>query len=68
MRRNEIPQEYRVEGIPPAILGKITEFQDAVHQYAFKGAADPLDYDDIIEQLCIARYNLERTIKTYLEK
>lgn len=68
MKRSDMRAEYRVEGIPPSILAKITEFQKAVDEYAFIGTKHPEDHEAIEEQLCVARYNLERTIKTQLIK
>ncbi len=58
----------RVEGIPPSILGKITEYTDACFERAFIGTLDAEDHLTVEELYHISRYNLERTIKTELEK
>ena len=61
-------QTLRVEGIPPAILAKITEYTRACFERAFIGAQEPDDHEAIEFFYENARYNLERTIKTELEK
>lgn len=58
---------YQVSGLPPAILGKISEFQNAVRDAAFAGSNHPDDAETIREHVDWCRYQLERTIKTYLE-
>ena len=54
--------------IPSAIKAKITEYRIACEEYAFVGAKAPEERQQVIDDLCIRRYNLERTIATYLEK
>lgn len=58
----------KVDGIPPSIRGKMTEFLDATREYAFIGAAYSDDRQAIEDNMQIAWYNLERTIMTELEK
>lgn len=59
--------EYQVE-IPRVVKAKITSFQDAVEAYALKGAADPKDYDQIVEERDYAWYELAKTIEAQMEK
>ncbi len=59
---------YRVEGLPPAIRGKVTQLINAAHDAAWVGSAHPFDMDDIREYEHISRYELERTIMTHLER
>jgi len=59
---------YQVEGLPPSIKGKITEFADACRSYAFKGSYDTYHAAEVEEAFHVARYDLERTIATHLEK
>lgn len=58
----------RVEGLPPSILGKITEYTAACYEMAFIGTQDAEDHPAIEEEYEMARYDLERTIQTELEK
>lgn len=57
-----------VDGLPPAILGKITSLIDASFEYAFIGAKDPQDYESIEREFDWSRYQLERTIKNHLDR
>lgn len=59
---------YNVDGLPPSIKGKITSALKAAQDYAFLGAAPPEDHDAVVENLQVARYDLERTIMTHLER
>lgn len=59
---------YVVEGIPRSIKAKITELINASKNHAFLGSQDPEDHEEIEEYLHVARYNLERTIKTEMSK
>lgn len=59
---------YTVEGLPPSIKGKITQFYNAVTEYACIGTQDPEFRGDIKDALVEARYELERTIKTLLDR
>lgn len=71
MSRSRIPPRdpnYAVDGTPPAILGKITLLIDAAMTYAFRGSMAPDTADAAEEDLQIARYDLERTIKTVLSR
>lgn len=61
-------QNYHVDGLPRSIKAKITEFGNAAAEYAFIGAAHPGDYETIEDNAQIARYDLERTIETVLER
>lgn len=54
--------------LPTSIKAMITKYGNAARAYAWKGAAHPEDADAITEQFQIARYNLERTILTHLNK
>lgn len=49
---------------PAAVKAKITQFERAVNDYAFLGAAEPADHDAIVEQAQWARYCLEQTVQT----
>lgn len=59
---------YRVEGLPPAIRGKITQLMNASLDAAFSGSQEPEVCKQQIEYEKVCRYELERTIKTYLDK
>ena len=61
-------QEYRVEGLPPTIRAKMTEFFDVATDYAFRGSMDDAREAEVYESMGIAKYNLERTIKTLLDR
>lgn len=64
-----IPQDHNYRTTcPAAIKAKITALETAAIEYAFKGTHDPEDYDAIIEDAQVARYNLERAILTAIEK
>ena len=54
--------------LPAPIKAKVTQFANAVHDFAWRGAQHPEDAVAIEQTLMAARYNLERTIETYLEK
>ena len=54
--------------IPPPIKAKITRLLTAAHDAAFVGAAHPGDMQQIKDDLHTARYNLERTIQTFLDR
>jgi len=62
-----VDQNYRVDGLPSAIKGKVTQFANAAMDYAMVGAAHPMDVRAIEEYYHESRYELERTIQTYLE-
>ena len=69
--RKQVPPvdpNYRVEGLPPSVRGKVTQFAEAAMDYAMIGAAHPLDMGGIEEQYHNCRYELERTIKTLLDR
>lgn len=70
MARQVPPRDpnYQVDGLPPSIKGKVTELAEASMNYAFVGAADPLDMPGIEEAFHIARHDLERTVKTLLDR
>lgn len=53
---------------PAPIKAKITAYMKAVQDFAFKGTQDPKDHAQIVRDLASARYNLEQTILTYIEK
>ncbi len=59
---------YRVEGLPPAIRGKVTQLMNASHDAAFAGSAHPDDMDSTREYEQVCRYELERTILTHLQR
>ncbi len=61
-------EEDKVDGISPSIRGKMTEFFDAAMQYAFLGSMMVGDRDAVKNDMHAAWYNLERTIKTELDK
>lgn len=64
-----IPQDHNYRtACPAAIRAKITALEHAAMDYAFKGAAHPADVDALTEAAQVARYNLERTILTFLER
>lgn len=54
--------------IPPSIKGKITELIRAADQAAFAGSMSPQDAVDARQSLETAKYNLQATIQTALEK
>lgn len=54
--------------IPAPIKAKITQFKNATVDMAFVGMAMPEDRAQIEEYFEVARYDLERTIKTFLER
>lgn len=60
--------QYEVDGLPPPIKAKITQFDQACQEYAFMGSQPPEDHEAIVHDYLQARYNLERTIKTLLER
>lgn len=53
---------------PAQIKAKITAYMRAVEKFAFLGAQPPEDRDQIEQDLKFARYNLEQTILTHLER
>lgn len=53
---------------PAPIKAKITAYMRAVEEFAFIGTQPPEDHDQITRDLKTARYNLEQTILTYLER
>lgn len=53
---------------PPAIRGKITELINAAHEAAFAGTLDPQDAESVRNNRDWARYCLETTILTHLER
>lgn len=63
-----VDPNYRVEGLPPSVRGKVTQFAEACMDYALIGCAHPLDMDDIEEYYHICRYELERTVLTLIER
>lgn len=63
-----IPQDRNYHTpCPAAIKAKITELENAALDYAFIGAQPPEDREDILHGAQVARYNLERTILSYIE-
>lgn len=58
----------RVDDIPPTIRAKITEFYNAAQDYAFIGSKMPEEHRDVETQMGMAFYNLQRTIKTVLDR
>jgi hypothetical protein len=54
--------------VPRWVRAKITEFERAVREDAWKGAQHPEDHRAIEEHLESARYDLEATIQTALTK
>lgn len=54
--------------LPPTIKAKITRYGNAAQEYAFTGAQPPENREAIQNDFKIARYNLERTILTLLER
>ena len=54
--------------IPPSIKGKITELMRAAENAAFAGTMSPQNALDAQQYLETAKYNLQATIKTALEK
>lgn len=60
--------EYHVEGVPPYILGKITQLQRASHEAAHAGSHMPEHASRIREYEHWCRYELERTIRTLLDR
>ena len=59
----------RVDGLPPAIRGKITQALEAAMEYAFIGIHEDGDIRRSIEDnLTQSRYDLDRTIKTHLSR
>jgi hypothetical protein len=61
-------QNYVVQNLPPSVKGKITLVIQAAMDYSFIGAAHPDDFEAIEEALHVARYDLERTIQTVLNR
>ena len=54
--------------VPSWVRAKITEFERAARDHAWKGAQRPENHRAIEEQLENARYVLEATIQTALTK
>ena len=54
--------------VPRWVRAKITEFERAVREDAWKGSQHPEDHRAIEEQFENARYELEATIQTALDK
>lgn len=54
--------------IPSSIKGKITELMTAANNAAFAGTMSPQNAVDARQSLETAKYNLQATIKTALEK
>ena len=64
-----IPIDHNLETeLPAAIKAKITEFEHAVDAFVWAGSQSPEEQRGILESAQSARYNLERTILTYLAK
>lgn len=61
-------EQLRVEGLPPSIRGKITALMNAAEEAAFAGSQPPESREEITTNLQWARYELERTIMTLLER
>lgn len=63
-----IPQDHNYRtSCPAAVKAMITKLEHAAMDYAFKGAANPADVDEITEAAQVARYNLERAILSCIE-
>lgn len=54
--------------IPPSIKGKITELMRAAERAAFAGSMPKQEASDARQSLDTAKYNLQATIQTALEK
>lgn len=61
-------EQLRVEGLPPSIRGKITALMKAADEAAFAGSQPPEMREEITTNLQWARYELERTIVTLLDR
>jgi len=61
---------YEVADLPPAIKGKVTEFAKACGEYAFIGTySEDQEICEAIETgFQVARYDLEKTIMTFLNR
>jgi hypothetical protein len=59
---------HRVDGIPKQVRAKVTELINASRELAFIGSLAPEERDDVRDSYLTAKYNLERTIKTYLDR
>lgn len=70
MKRNEgdLEEHYYVDGVPSSIKAKITAFSQAAQDYAFIGSQPPEDHAEIEEEFHRARYNLELSVKTHLDR
>jgi len=68
LRRLPDDHNYRVDGLPRQVRAKITELVHASQEMAFIGSYPPEDHDEIRENFLTRKYNLERTIKTHLER
>lgn len=53
---------------PASIKAKMTELEKAAMAYAWRGAAHPEDVDALEENVQIARYNLEKAVRSYVTK
>lgn len=67
-KRRQVPRDpnYRTD-CPPAIKAKITELENAVFEYGLQ-AGRWTRLEDEISEAQTARYDLERTILTYLAR
>lgn len=54
--------------LPAPIKAKITQLENAHRALAFIGAKMPEDHEAIQEEYDVARYNLERTILTFIDR
>ena len=66
--RDTVPQECKVDSVPPYVRAKITEFKKACEEYAFLGSQPPELHEDIEQYMWACWYNLERTIATAIEQ
>lgn len=59
---------YRIEGVPSAIRGKITQLMKASAEAALAGSMSPELADEVREYELVCRRNLEQTIVSKLIK
>lgn len=58
-----------VDFLAPAIKAKITRFAQSAANYAFKGTAQTeKEREEYEDDYLVARYNLERTVKTHIDR
>lgn len=68
--KNILPRDpdYRVDSLPIPIKAKITELENAICDLSWMGSQPPEHHASILEMVQTARYNLERTICTLLNR